>query len=243
LDLAYSILTGTPTQYKITFNQAALTAGIQNVSYTNLPTSNTIGNLSITIPKGTPDGDYQGTLQVKNELGTESPAYTFLFTINVSSDYIISKFDDVILCDNKSMRFATYQWYKDGVAIEGATKQFYNDPVGLIGSYSLKVTTVDGKTLYTCPKELNIALSKKVSAYPNPVKINQPCSVKVLGFEDKELEGAELSIFTLQGVRVCHSDKVERINSLILPSVQEIYIGHLTTANGKDYVFKVIVEK
>ena len=243
VDLAYNLLTGTPTQYKITFNAAALSAGIQNVSYTNLPTGRTSGNLTITIPKGTPDGDYQGTLQLKNELGTESAAYTFQFTINVSSDYIISKFSDVVLCDNSSQRFAAYQWYKNGVAIDGATKQFYNDLDGLVGTYSLKVTTVDGKTLFTCPKQLNISLKQQVSAYPNPVRTSQTCFVKASGFENIDLDGAVLRVYTLQGIQVYQSDKVEKVNSLILPAIPGVYVGHVTTTTGKDHVFKVIVEQ
>jgi hypothetical protein len=242
LDLAYTILTGTPTQYKITFNSAAVAAGIQHVSYTNLPTDDTSGNLSITIPGGTPDGDYQGALQLKNELGIESPAYAFQFTINVSSDYIISKFDDVVLCDNSAHRFTGYQWYKNGVAIDGATKQFYNDLDGLVGSYSLRLTTVDGNTLFTCSKELNITLSQEVNVYPNPVKSSQTCFVEVLGFETIDLSGAELTVNTLQGIQIYHSNKVQKINSINLPDIPGMYVGHVTMVGGKKYVFKVNVE-
>jgi len=243
LDLEYNILTGTPTQYKITFGASALAAGIQNIGYTDLPSLAFSGVLPVTIPKGTKDGVYQGTLVMRNELGIETVEYAFQFTINVSSDLIIPKFDDVVLCDNSSNNFVDYQWYKNGVIIDGATKQFYNDLDGLVGSYSLKVTTTDGQTLYTCAKELNIVLTQKISVYPSPLKVSEPCTVKMSGTTIAELVGAQLSVYSLQGVQIYHSDKVERLNTVYLPAVSGIYLGNVTTAKGQVFPFKIIVEK
>ena len=243
LDLNYTILTGTPTQYKITFSTSTLAAGILNINYTDLPTNSSTGVLPISIPKGTKDGIYQGTLQMKNELGIESPVYNFQFTINLSSDFIIPKFDDVVLCDNSSKLFVDYQWYKDGVIIDGATKQFYNDPDGLIGAYSLKVTTTDGQTLYTCSKVLNIALTKKISVFPSPLRMNQSCTVKLTGMSDADLEGSELSVYSMQGILIYHSTKVEKLNSVYLPSIDGMYLGNVTTKDGQVFPFKVIVTK
>jgi len=243
MELEYTILTGTPTQYAVTFNASALAAGVHSISYTELPTSLNSGTLSFAIPKGMPDGTYQGTLQMKDELGAESPIYTFNFTVNVSSDYIIPKFDDVVLCDNSSLRFTEYQWYKDAALIEGATDQFYCDQDGLVGSYSLKLTTTDGQTLFSCPKLLNIPLAQKISVYPSPVKINESCTVKLAGMQAEDLDGAELSVYSMQGVRIYHSTKVEKVNSIILPPIDGMYVGHVTTAKGKEFLFKIIVVK
>ena len=242
MELSYTILTGTPTEYTMTFNAPALAGGVKNIVYTGLPTLLSNGTLLFTIPKGMPDGSYQGTLQMKNELGVESAAYPFSFTINLSADYIIHKFDDVVLCDNSSLRFTAYQWYKDGVLVTGATDQFYCDPDGLVGSYSLKVTTKDGQSLLSCAKVLNIPLAKKISVYPSPVKVNQACTVKLIGLNEEDLDGAELSVYTMQGVRICHSTKVEKINSVNLP-MAGMYTGRVTTSKGQEFLFKVIVAK
>jgi len=139
--------------------------------------------------------------------------------------------------------FKAYQWYKDGVAISGATDQYYIDPAGLIGSYSLKVTITDGSTLFTCAKVLDTPLKKKVSVSPNPVKANQVCTVEVTGFNVQELEGAVLSVHDLQGISIYESTKVEKVNSLNLPSVPQVYVGRITMPNGNNYVFKIIVGK
>ena len=241
IDLAYDIMTGTPTQYKITFDAATLAAGILNVSYTNLPSSSATGILSVNIPTGTKDGIYKGTLQFINELGVESPVYDFQFTINVSTDYIIPKFDDVVLIDNSSNRFVGYQWFKDGLSIHGATKQFYNDLDGLVGAYSVRLTTVDGQTLYTCSKVLNTPLAKNVSIFPSPVKKNQVSTVKLTGITDAELDGADLSVYTMQGTRVYQTSRVQKVNSINLPPIAGMYVGHVTTSRGQELQFKVIV--
>ncbi|WP_171805052.1 MBG domain-containing protein [Paludibacter propionicigenes] len=239
----YSVLTGTPTQYKITFAVSAIAVGIHNIDYTNLPTSSNTGTLSFAIPNGIPDGVYKGTLQFKDEFGIESAAYEFQFVVNVSSDYIVKKFDDVVLCDNSNNRFTAYQWYKDGIAIQGATEQFYCDPAGLVGSYSVEVTTKDGQKIKTCQKPFNSPVKKSVKAYPNPVQINQEVTVQMSGFDNIELKGAKLTVVDMKGNLIHRSNKVEASNSLSLPPVSGVYAGHVVTANGTDYVFKVIVTK
>jgi hypothetical protein len=241
VEIDYTILKGTPILYKLTLDASANVQGIQNVAYTSLPSTSTDGIISFSIPKGVSYGVYTGTLQMQDRLGAESDSYPFQFTINMSSDYIISKYDDVVALDNSSNIFASYQWYKDGLIIDGATEQFYNDLSGLVGVYFAKVTTVDGKTYITCSKEFDIPLKKKsVRAYPSLLASNQVCTVQVDGFSESELQGASLSVYTAQGTCVYRVPKVETLNSLSL-SVPQIYIGHITLKSGKDYAFKVIV--
>jgi len=241
IEIDYTILKGTPILYKLTFDASANAQGIQNVAYTSLPSTSTDGIIPFSIPKGVSYGVYTGTLQMQDRLGAESDSYPFQFTINMSSDYIISKYDDVVALDNSSNIFASYQWYKDGLIIDGATEQFYNDLSGLVGVYFAKVTTVDGKTYITCSKKFDIPLKKKsVRAYPSLLASNQVCTVQVDGFSESELQGASLSVYTAQGICVYRIPKVETLNSLSL-SVPQIYIGHITLKSGKDYVFKVIV--
>jgi hypothetical protein len=243
MNLDYTILSGTPTQYKITFSTATVAAGIVNVDYTALPTNNNSGVLAFNIPKGTKEGVYQGVLKMRNELGTESNDYPFEFSIKLSSDYIISKFDDVVLVDNSSNRFTSYQWYKNGTLIEGAQKQFYADPLGLVGNYSVRVTTTDGQTLYSCDKELNMKAPKSIRAYPNPVKATRISTIYMVGYADKELEDATMRIYNAQGQIVYYSPVVTKNNQVELPDMEGVYIGIVRTRNGKSNSFKVIVEK
>ena len=243
MELSYSVISGTPFQYQITFGAAALSAGFQNISYTDLASSGNNGSVSIAVPSGIPYGTYQASLQMRNELGLISDAYVFQFVINVSSDYIIAKFDDVVLCDNTANSFTDYQWYKNGSAINGATKQFYNDPKGLVGTYSLKIKTISGQELFSCSKVLNTPIASKVtvSVYPNPMKANQRSMVKISGLSDDELQGAVMSVYNIQGIRIYSTRKVEQLNSLTLQNLDGIYMGHIITAKGSDYVYRILL--
>lgn len=65
------------------------------------------------------------------------------FTVDVTIDYpascIIVLWNDVIAVDKTKVKTATYQWYKDGELIPGATGQYYSDKAGLCGYYKCEV--------------------------------------------------------------------------------------------------------
>ena len=244
LEFGYTGLKGGPTQYKITFSAAAIEAGIKNVDYTNMPSNLQNGSLSFPIPIGTLGGNYTGTLKFRNVYGVESSGYDFQFIVNVSASNVVKKFDDVVVCDNSTNRFTAYQWYKNGVAIPGATKQFYSESGGLVGVYSVEVTTLDGQKLKTCDKVFNSPQIQQVKAYPNPLKLNQDLNVKIEGLDNNELKNAKLTIMDIGGNQVYRSEKVESNNllNLLLPS-QGVYIGHIVTDTGKNLEFKLVVTK
>ena len=243
LDLTYTVLSGNPVQYQIVFGAASLAQGFRNIDYTNLPSSGNSGTVTIPVPSGTPYGNYQASIQFRNELGVVSDAYSFQFVVNVPADYIVAKFDDVVLCNNESNSFTSFQWYKNGKAIDGATKQYYSDPNGLVGAYSVQLHRTNGSEFNTCPKVLNIPLKKKVtvSVYPNPVKVNQTSMVKISGLSDEELYGAVMDIYNIQGMKVYSTVKVEQLNSLNIQNQDGVYMGHVLTANGSDYLFRILL--
>ncbi|MWN75529.1 T9SS type A sorting domain-containing protein, partial [Labilibaculum sp. A4] len=241
VELAYTGLIGNPSQYKITFEESASTAGFHDIDYTDILSDSRVFRFSV--PVGVPDGLYEGNLQLRNNFGVESVMYKFQFIVNVSAEYIISKYDDVVLCDNSSERFAAYQWYKDGVAIPGAVNQFYNDPDGLVGSYSLDLITIDGQHLTTCSKEFNIPLNKSISVYPNPISSNGKCTVRMNGFEEDELLGSQLSIFNSFGAKVFYTEDVIKENVLLLQLKNGVYVGNVTTETGSKYSFKILIQK
>lgn len=239
LDLPYRLKTGTPTQYKVTFDNDVLTAGMNNIEYTNLPSDNTTEVLSIPIPAYTTDGKFKGKLKMKNELDVESPDYPFTFTINVSSKNIISKFDDIVLFNNYESRFAEYQWYKNGVEISGATKQFYCDPEGLNGDYSARLITTIGDTLYSCAKMLNIRSNSKSINFPNPVKQYENFTISLTEWKINELKSAIISVYSMQGECVYKTNNVNTENTIHLDRTG-IYLIRVEVPN-QNYVSKIIV--
>jgi sugar lactone lactonase YvrE len=244
--LFYNVLTGNPVQYRIVFDPKAVAAGFTDIDFTDLPMSSENGLIFIPVPEGIAEGSYTASLQMKDALNNTGELYPFSFSINLPADYIISKFGDVVLCNNVSNRFTAYQWYKNGKAISGATNQFYNDTEGLTGNYYyVQVVTTSGETLMSCAKSFQVKKSAKVtvSAFPNPVSSNQPCSVKISGLSDDDLQDAVLSVYNLQGQRVYYTSEVQLLNDLSIQLNNGVYVGHVTTANGSDYTFRIIVTK
>ena len=118
-------------------------------------------------------GDYAAHVTV----GTTGLSCTTEVDINfiiALSDHVYSKWTDVLFVSNKEGLFTTYQWFADGVAMPGETLQRLYDPDGLSGSnivYHCRVTTTDGKTLYTCPQTFDdVTPSRTVDTTPANVK-------------------------------------------------------------------------
>lgn len=242
LGFNYTITSGTPSEYQVIFGDKALAAGFKNVGFTSLST--TVSNqVYIPIPTKVADGTYQAQFQVRDEYGTISDMISFEYTINVSADAIVTKFGNVVLIDNSSNRFTAYQWYKNGNAIEGATRQYYKDPNGLIGSYHVQLTTASGEAVNTCPKVMNLSKAEPVgvSVYPNPVRKGQGCLLKVIGIESEELDGATLVVYSAQGVAVYSSRKVEENTPITLSGNDGTYLGRITTTSGNVLSFKIIL--
>ncbi len=244
VDVNYTILTGSPVEYQIMFNQAALNAGFVNVSFTALPSANISDIIQFMAPAGVLDGNYQAEVIFRNMYGVESQIYPINFIINLSSDYIIPKFTDVVLCNNVDNRFVSFQWYKNGVLIPGATNQFYNDPNGLNGAYSLTVVTTSGETLNSCEKTLIVALSQQplVNVFPNPVASSQNFMVEIDNLSNIDLKGAVMILYNINGEVVYTSSYVGFQNRINLSANGE-YHGVIKTLDGKTLSYKVVIIK
>lgn len=162
----------------------------------------------------------------------------------ISANYIVRIYSDVVACDNRDSSFVSYQWYKNGVLINGATNQFYHEDGGLEGTYALRVITDDGQVLFSEDKVFSTPSNlKKEVTYPNPVKVNTPFVVSVEGFESKELENATLTLHTYQGACVYQSSQMENINTINASLTPQLYIGRIKVKDGFEKTFKLIVQE
>jgi hypothetical protein len=245
LQLSYTVLSGAVAEYQITFSEAALAAGFADIDYTSAPASTGTGVIGISVPEGAYYGTYTAQLQLRSPNKLESASYPFTFTINISSDYVVDKFNDVVLCDNSSGLFNAYQWYKNDALISGATNQYYCDPAGLSGTYYVKVSTTDGEKLQTCPVTYEMASGKKatLNIYPNPVQLGNTITIEVAGVEETDLEGAVMHIYDMSGAEVFRSCYLNVLNSTDLKGQYGNYIVRITTSAGMTLNGKVSVLK
>ena len=88
---------------------------------------------------------------------------------NENIKVLVSEWDDYITVDNTSKQFVGFQWYKNGKAVGGATKQTYQEKNGLDGCYSVELTLSDKRKIHSCERCFD-KTRKHITLYPNPVK-------------------------------------------------------------------------
>ena len=107
------------------------------------------GDISFTRTAELAAGDYSATITVGTK-GTPCVSDTTVhFTIALGNS-MYSKWTDVLFISNKDNLFTGYQWYENGMKMEGETSQRLYKPEGLPGAYYCRITTKEGKILTTC---------------------------------------------------------------------------------------------
>ena len=211
---------GKPISFKITFNEEAVAAGFPKEYDGKIDNDM---NIFFTLPSTVEEGSYKASLQLFGA-SEESNKLDFKFSTNLSSSHLSRMWNDVIVCNNVDKRFTSYQWYKNGEEIPGATNQFYCELGGLNGNYSVKVTSTNGNELFICGLECEYILPPfSISAYPNPAKANEEITLEIEGLTSEELDNAKIFVYNTSGI-VAHSNKEVNFKNLVqLPSGS--YIG------------------
>ena len=222
LALTATSSSGLPVSYSSTNNNVA---SISN----NILVKNTSGTASITVS------------QEGNE--NYNPATVIVKPIIINTPGLISQYwEDVLVFDNSSKQYVSYQWFKNGVAIDGATKQYYSENNPLNGIYHAEAIDVNGNTIITCPLEIDGGdFSRKVKIIPNPVDASSQFTVQC-SFEESVLNGAVIHIFDLNA-RLLQTVAVTGTRTqLTAPREIGMYIVSVTFTNGKRKTANLVVK-
>ena len=239
--LEYNLLSGDIKDFKLRFDTVAHKAGFVDQNYQSLSTQQH-GTIKLNIPAGVEYGEYKGYLRFKNILEIESEEFPFSFTVNLADEHLVHKFGDVIICDNIDQEFLTYQWYKDGVMLPGANKQFYYEEKGLVGEYSLQVTTTKGEIVNSCSKTFNLPKNKVFSIYPNPSRANSTLNIHTTGYMPEDYEKLVFEIYDNNGLKLksttIKSESVDIQHGLTVG----VYTGKLIDANGNTKTYRILIQ-
>lgn len=144
LMVSFTVLSGSPATYSLSFNNPLM----PDINHAPLQ-----GNqFAVFLPASVDE-----TVQVSfyAEEATGHCAFEKQFAVGRNAGAAIyRKWDDVLFVDNSDGDYVTYQWYCDGVAIDGATQQDYYTGSSLENnghSYYVVLTRADGTTDITCP--------------------------------------------------------------------------------------------
>ncbi|MBQ0016586.1 MAG: hypothetical protein KBT04_06345 [Bacteroidales bacterium] len=173
-EVSYSLLPGSnPTYYKVIFSDNAVSEGfVQDSLWRSCTDWSVSGMFGFRIPDGCQGGVYRLYLQFRNELDSVSAKIPVEFLVNESRRALKAVFTDVISVDRARLELETYQWYRDGEPIQGATLPYFQESGVLYGhTYSL-VGWVNNRQVRVCPQSsFSIETSNHnyaISVFPNP---------------------------------------------------------------------------
>lgn len=195
--LQYVLTAGEPDVIALDFDDAANAQGFADAQIStglSFPMSYPYdGVIGFNVPANCKEGRYGLVISfITNAVNYTVKYDTVWFNVNLSNGYLRQLFCDVISIDNSGKldgqpnRFHTYQWFHDGVEIDGATKAYYQDPEGLNGEYVVLVNqdSVDQHyvcaltELEKCPEDMIIHV------YPNPIKEGNTTTIELEGFAE-----------------------------------------------------------
>lgn len=235
-DLSYNVLKGSTTGYSIAFTEEAKAEGFMDI----VGVTNDSNFLTIDLPQSVKPNTYAAEVSFENH-GCEKVKLPLSIQVLYSSDVITQRWNDVLAVRQTAFDnyegFSNYQWYCDGMPIEGATQTILYKPEGLQGNtYQVELTRLtDGLTILSCPftptmqpNTSTLAVSPTLVAPRNSVQVTAPESgmIKVVGHIGQAVNNMAVQ----QGE-----------NHITAPNLAGLYMIQLTTASGKKYVQKIIV--
>lgn len=131
-----------------------------------------------------------------------------------------------------------YQWYKDGVAISGATGQYYYQQGGLdSGAYKVYLSLnadANGNLFGGAFTNEYVVTNPNISLSPNPVQSGEGLLVV------NNSEEVAVSVYTIDG-RLLHQQTINGTTTLDLNLAQGIYLIKLND-HQNEYIEKLIVK-
>ncbi len=233
--LSYKISGGEASTYIVFYDNHAVEQGFEPVLGT---LDEQEGSLTLSMPSNAEPGTYTVYMQV---LGSykKSELLSASIIVGMDSKYIKNTYGNVVYCeDTKDVQFYSYQWYKDGYEIEDGVNQSYKDISGQGGVYSLTVTTKADKEFYICGKKEDLKEVPFSIWAASPYADGGHITIYVEGVNEKDLETANLYVYTLNGVMMYHSSDVHIQNDFRLP--QGIYVCRVVLDNDESAACEIV---
>ena len=246
MQITYHIIKGAPTNCKVEFDEVAHEAGFADTDV-ELTEENIITLDMPTLVRK----EYGISLSFydKNSTnGCQSDTYTQQFSLNLGG-FIQEKWDDVLFVDNNDkncnpdcesdMRFKAFQWYKNGLPIDGETGQVYYEEGGLNGRYYVVMTDTAGNNYRSCEvvRRPVIESSSKVAPLhiaPVPAQTQEMITIDAAG------EG-RVMITDLAGRTLLAKETDGKEVITTAPSKAGVYVVSFIGADGSKQAQKLIV--
>mgnify|MGYP002623019823 CR=1 FL=1 len=247
LRLYFEVLEGNVTHCSLRFNQAAKRAHFRDT----IIAVTAADHIELKVPT-TQLGDYKLFVSFYDE-SDRYTCYSVSDTVSFEmhlGGFIHEKWDDVLFVDNnpsncepnceEDKRFSSYQWYKNGRAIAGATGQTYYEQYGLNGYYYVMMTDSLGNEYRSCEieKRPTTGLStnrESLILQPNPVVAGEL-------FETGVSDVLSVEIYDLSGRLVESVSAIGCTGVMEAPRVRGMYAVKVFRKDGGQMTGKLIVK-
>ena len=190
-------------------------------------------------------GKYTATVEARDTLDCETSA---TLPIEFALDGVVfSKWTDVLLVDNADGLFTGYQWYENGVQLDGKTAQVLYMPEKDMtsNSYYCRLQTAEGD-IYTCERVFGNDLPRSadnpkpqttnhITVLPNRVAVNDAVTVR-----QSANENLHLILMSATGKRVAEYAQQEAAKLVTMPGIQGIYLLRIEAESDVQTV-KIVV--
>lgn len=231
--LEYVVRSGSFTDYRLLFDEHAQAAGWQSDSATIAPGQTVI---EVPVPEPVRPDVYKADLVCSDEhSGTDT--LDVRIVVQYPSAVMAQKWNDVLALYNEEYNggytFSAYQWYKDGVALEGETGSYLYQPLDTAAHYQVLLTRADdGVTMLTCP--FVPEARGVVDAYPTVVGRGEQVTVRTFG-------EADVAWWNVMGLQLSAEHVAGGLSAMQAPMESGTYLLLVKPQGGEQRMFTVIV--
>ena len=222
------------------FSDAAKAEGFADV--VRLPLDAPEAPLTFFLPDSVLPGRYSAELVFYN---SDCGDVQLPLTVDIfyPSDVIVQRWNDVLGLRNRDYNggydFSSYQWYKDGTPLDGATSPILYAPGGLdsAADYTMLLTRVsDGVTQFTCPVRPQLYADTEIEIYPSVVFSGQTVAVS-------SAAPARASLYSIDATLLMTRELLPGMNFLPLAVPDGVYVIVVRFADGTAAAEKIIVRQ
>ena len=235
-DVSYTTLSGSISGISVRFSEEAKALGFTDAT-ASVETNNMF---TLDLPQDIRPDVYMAEVLFDNH-GCEVINLPLAISVDYSNDVITQRWNDFLSVRQTAYTyydgFISYQWYCNGNLIEGATTSQLYKPEGLgENTYQVElVRATDGVKAISCPfipteqpNTTTLEVQPTITAKGAPIRVKAP-------------NHGDMDIIGNVGVNMGTQYLQEGENTVTVPTVAGIYLLHLTTEDGNQYVQKIIV--
>ena len=198
-------------------------------------------------PEAVSAGRHTAVITVRDTFVTCSSTVETEFVI-ADPDRMYRKWDDLVFIDNSENLFTAYQWYKNGLLLEGETAQYYFDPNRMSGTdtYFCRMVTATNDTLYSCETAFEDIVRSRDKSQEATQNISvSPTYIRTSGtiiIRQSEEEALTISVLDATGKLLGVHMQNEATGTISAPDQQGMYVVRV---EGGDVVqtVKIIVHE